>query len=131
MEFSRPPKGVFGLVAGFGALVLASAIAVFGMVGYTFYQANRAMNMSPGTVDKLATQIVDPNVGARQLEQQGLYKVKYGGFYLDGCRQSVLTDSFNANLSTQARAEKISDCIQQKIVETSAGANRNVYIRNR
>lgn len=130
-NFSGKRSGIPGLVLGFGGFVMAGVIAVFGMVGYTFYEGARSLNMPEQKVQELAPQIVDPNVSARTLESEGYYKVKFGGFYLDGCREKVLTDSFNANLSTQAKADKINDCIYQNIVETSASANRTVTIRHR
>lgn len=127
MAFPQQRKGIPGVVLAFAGLVFAGVVGVFAMVGNTFYQAYRAANMSPETVTQLADQIVDPNVSARRLEEQGFYKVKYGGFYLDECRQHVLSNEFNRNLSTQAKAEKISDCIYQRTAE----ASRTVNVRPR
>ena len=120
-------SGIPGVIIGFVGFVLTGVLAVFGLVGYTAYQGTKAMNMSEDTVQRLADKIVNPNVTALQLEKEGLYKVNYGGFFLDGCRERVLTDNFNQGLSTAAKADKINNCIKEEIVQTAS--RNNVTVR--
>jgi hypothetical protein len=133
LSTSTPARrgGVPGLILAFGGLIFAGVIGVFGMVGYTFFQARNVMNMPEERVQTLAPQIVDRNVTAQSLEKQGYYPVKFGGFYIDDCREKVLTDHFNDSLSVGAKADKINSCIYQNIVETSAAANSGVRYRHR
>lgn len=108
----------------FTGVVGAGVLGVFGLVANGMYEANRAAGMSESeAVERLANQIVDTSVSAKALEDQGYYKVRYGGFYVDDCRKKVLTDTFNNGLPNKDLAYKITNCVYQRMVEASNTVN--------
>lgn len=124
---AKKPSIIPSFLLGFSGLVTVGVVAVFSIVGIRFLQGHREMNMPPEIVAQLAPQIVDPAVTAQKLEEQGFYKAKMGGVFLDGCRKEVLTDEFNKNLSNEVLASKIDTCIRREL--TVLGARATMPIR--
>jgi hypothetical protein len=113
------------VVIGAAVTMLAGTLAFFTAVGSMLFQGAQQMNIPAETVKKLSPQIVDPNVSAARLEQQGFYKVNYGGAFLDECRVNVLTSDFNKDASMEAKADKISNCIKTHIMTLSSPGHYN------